>query len=121
MPSRALPSSIGEAVGRCFRLPRIELLVQRRVALTAKRVEGAQGPDVLEETEDERDEREDDRVDASDTIDSGDDADELERARDDRRTADGKPSNELLPLLGAKVILGGRWSRVDRAIPIFCA
>lgn len=77
--------------------------MHRRVALTAKRVEGAQEPDVLEETEDERDERDDDRVGTSDTIDSGDDADELERARDDRRTAGGKPSNEPLPLL----VVGG--------------
>ena len=97
--------------------------MQRRVALTAKRLEGAQGPEVLEETEDERDERDDDRVGTSDTIDSGDDVDELERARDDRRTADRKPSNDPLPVLvvGPKGILGGRWSRVDRAIPIFCA
>lgn len=112
-------------MGRCFRLSRIELLVQRRVALTAKRVEGAPGPDVLlEETEDERDEREDDRVGTSDTIDSGDDVDELERAREDRRTAGGKPSNDPLPalvVLLVLVILGGRWSRVDRAIPMFCA
>lgn len=72
----------------CLRPSRIELLVQRSVALTARRVCEAQGPDALEETEEERDERAD-SVDTSDTIDSGDEAEELERANEDRRTAAG--------------------------------
>jgi hypothetical protein len=75
-----------------LRLSLRELLVQRKVAVTAKR-DGAEAlaPEALEETDEDREER-DDRVDTSDTIESGDEADEadeVERARDDRRTAAG--------------------------------
>lgn len=70
----------------CFRPSRIELLVQRSVALTAKRVCEAQEPDALDDTEDDRDERAE-NVETSETMDSGDDTDEFERARDDRRIA----------------------------------
>lgn len=71
----------------------------------------------MEETDEDRDERADDSVEASDTIDSGDDADEVERARDDRRTTAGHPSNEF----ALQKARGGRWSMVDRAIPMFWA
>ena len=73
----------------CFRPSRIELLVQRSVALTAKRVCGAQEPDAFEDTDDDRDDRAENVVETSEIIDSGDDADEFERASDDRRIAAG--------------------------------
>jgi hypothetical protein len=76
-------------MARVFRDSLRELLVHRRVALTAKRA-GAepQLPEALDETDDDREER-DDKVETSDTMESGDDADEVDRAKDDRRTADG--------------------------------
>jgi hypothetical protein len=76
-------------MARVFRDSLRELLVQRKVALTAKRA-GAEPltPEALDETDDDREERED-KVGTSDTIESGDDADEVERAKDDRRTAAG--------------------------------
>jgi hypothetical protein len=82
-------SSTGEAIARVLRLSLSELLVQRRVALTAKR-DGARAPvpEAFEETDEDREER-DERVDTSDTIESGDEAEEVERAREDRRTAAG--------------------------------
>lgn len=66
-----------------------ELLVHRKVALTAKRA-GAepQLPEALDETDDDREER-DDKVETSDTIESGEDAEEVDRAKEDRRTAAG--------------------------------
>jgi hypothetical protein len=82
-------------MARVLRLSLSELLVQRKVAVTARR-DGAEtpAPEALEETDEDREER-DDRVDTSDTIESGDEADEVdevERAREDRRTAVGYPS-----------------------------
>ena len=80
---------MGEAIAKVFRDSFRELLVQRKVALTARRAgTDPQVPEALDETDDDRDER-DDRVDTSDTIDSGDEAEEVERAKDDRRTVAG--------------------------------
>ena len=66
-----------------------ELLVQRNVALTARRG-GAEpeAPEALDETDDDREDRED-RVETSETIESGDDTDDVERAKEDRRAAAG--------------------------------
>jgi hypothetical protein len=76
-------------MAKVFRDSFRELLVQRKVALTARRAGAAPlDPEAFDETEDDRDERED-KVDTSDTIDSGDEADEVERAKDDRRTVAG--------------------------------
>lgn len=79
-------------MARVFRDSLRELLVQRNVALTARRA-GAEPelPEALDETDDDREER-DDKVETSETIESGDDAEEVERAKDDRRAAAGKPS-----------------------------
>lgn len=73
---------------------------------------------MFEDTDEEREERED-SVDASEIMDSGDDVDEAERAKEERRATGGQPSNE--PLVLEQKLRGGRWSRVDRAIPTFCA
>jgi hypothetical protein len=87
-------SSIGEAMAKVLRLSLRELLVQRRVALTASREgAGAPAPEAVEETDEEREER-DDKVDTSETMESGDDAEDVDRAREDRRTVAGYPSND---------------------------
>lgn len=85
-------SSIGEAIARFFRFSFKELLVQRKVAVTARR-EGAEvpRPETMDETDEEREERED-KVETSDTIESGEDADEeeeVDRAKEDRRPTTG--------------------------------
>jgi len=76
-------------MARTLRFSLKELLVQRRVALTASRDgAGAPAPEALDETDDERDERED-NVETSETIESGDEADDVDRAREDRRAVTG--------------------------------